>query len=146
MVITSIVRRHMKRTSNGSFTVFDGVTELPVQLRLGSDEVIIGWYRNPPPWERTIILFTSQAIYCVEQGRVERIPIVEIVGYESPNSKATTTGVRVLTREGFRFVRLAGSFGPHGNRKDVFSFIMVLRALVPDAPIVHYPEELEREG
>ena len=145
MVIASIVRRHMKRTSEGSFTLLGGSTEVPVRLQLDSDEVVIGWYRNPSPWEDTVIVFTSHALHLAERERVDRLPIIEMVGYESPNSKVAT-GLRVLTREGFRFVRIAGCFGPHGDRKDLFSFLMVLRALIPGVPIVRYPEDLVHDG
>jgi hypothetical protein len=48
------------------------------------------------------------------------------------------TGVRILTKDGFRFARVAGSFGPSGNQKDAYSFIMVLRALVQGDPVVTF--------
>ena len=81
----------------------------------------------------------------LEQDRMSRQVIgirsrmkLDIVGYESPKSKTNVTGVRMLTKDGFRFVRIAGYFGPNRNRKDVYSFIMLLRALIPGTPIVSF--------
>jgi hypothetical protein len=136
VVVYSVVRRHMKRTSG--FTVHDGDTPPPASFALGPEETIIGWYRNPPPWEGNLIVFTSKALYFVEDDRVERVGLNELVGYEDPESKTDITGVRILTKSGFRFVRIAGCFGPNGNRKDAYSFIMVVRALVDGDPVVRH--------
>lgn len=139
--VYSVVRRHMKRTSPGAFTVYDGTVESPVNLALAPSESIIGWYRNPPPWDDCVIVFTPEAFYLADSGRVDRIPISDIIGYESPKSKADVTGVRVLIKEGFHFVRIAGSFGPGGNQKDAYSFIMVVRALIPEIPVIKFPAD-----
>jgi len=139
VLVYSVVRRHMKRTSPGAFTRFDGSQEVPVQLQLAENETIVGWYRNPPPWEHYLIVFTSDAFYVVDDGRIERIAVSDILGYESPKSKTDITGLRVLTKDGFRFIRVAGSFGPIGNQKDAFSFLMVVRAIVPGDPVISFP-------
>lgn len=102
---------------------------------------MVGWYRNPAPWEQYLIVFTSEALYLVDEGRIDRVPIRDLVGYESPKSKADVTGVRLLTTDGFRFVRVAGSFGPNGNQKDAYSFIMAIRALIPGTPTISYQDE-----
>jgi hypothetical protein len=88
-----------------------------------------------------LIVFTSEALYLVDEGRIDRVPIRDLVGYESPKSKADVTGVRLLTTDGFRFVRVAGSFGPNGNQKDAYSFIMAIRALIPGTPTISYQDE-----
>jgi hypothetical protein len=129
LLVYSLVRRHMKRTSPNAFTVFDGWAELPAKLKLAPDESVIGWYRNPPPWEHSLIIFTSAAFYVVDGQHIERIALSDVVDYETPKSKADVTGVRVMTKDGFRFVRIAGSFGPSGNQKDAYSFIMILHTL-----------------
>ena len=145
-LVYSVVRRHMKRTSPGAFTRFDGASEPPVEVSLTHGETIVGWYRNPHPWQDNVIVFTSEAFIVVDGQRVERIPVGEIVGYESPKSKTDVTGVRVLTNDGFRFVRVAGSFGPSGSQKDAFSFIMVVRALIPRAPATSPGEGTSERG
>ncbi len=129
VVVYSVVRRYMTHTSPGTFTRFDGSQELPVKISLTPGDAIVGWYRNPPPWERYFVVFTQEAIYVVDDERVERIAVTDIVGYESPKSKTDITGLRVLTRDGFRFVRISGSFGPGGSHKDAFSFFSVIRAI-----------------
>lgn len=137
VLVYSVVRRHMKRTSPGAFTRYEEGAVLPSELAslvTSAEERIVGWYRNPAPWQDALILFTSDAMYVVEAGRTYRLAVADIVGYESPKSKADVTGLRVLTRDGFRFVRVAGSFGPNGNQKDAFSFLMVVHALVPRTP------------
>jgi len=120
----------MKRTSPGAFTLADGAARLPLELALAPGESAIGWYRNPPPWEHDLIVFTSEAIYLVTDDKVERVLLNDIVDYESPKSKENVQGLRVRTKDGFRFIRIAGSFGPNGNRKDAFSLGMVLLTLV----------------
>jgi len=136
VLVYSVVRRHMKRTSPGAFTMNDGKTAPPVTVELGPDEALVGWYRNPPPWENSVILFTSSALHVSDGDRIDRVAVEDIVGYQDPKSKSDVTGVRVLTKNGFRFVRIAGSFGPNGNQKDAYSFIMLVRALVPGVPVV----------
>ena len=138
VLVYSVVRRHMKKTSPGAFTVADATMETPAKLALGPGESVIGWYRNPPPWEQQVIVFTSEAFYLVDDGQVERLPITDLTGYESPKSKTDVTGIRVLTKNGFHFVRIAGCHGPNGNYKDAFSFIMVVRALVPGTPVIKF--------
>ncbi len=44
-----VVRRHMKGTSG--FTLCDEANDAPVNLSLTEGESVIGWYRNPAPWE-----------------------------------------------------------------------------------------------
>ncbi|WP_437805221.1 hypothetical protein [Sorangium sp. So ce1078] len=131
VLVYSVVRRHMKHTSPGAFMRYEDGAVLPVEFTPNRDETIVGWYQNPAPWQDTFIVFTSEALYIVDGGRLYRIAVADIVGYEDPKSKTDVTGVRVLTKDGFRFVRIAGSFGPSGNQKDAYSFIMVLRALIP---------------
>jgi hypothetical protein len=131
----------MKRTSPGAFSEPGAKTELPVNLSLGPDETIVGWYQNPVPWQESLVIFTSDAFYVADEDRTERIALADIVGYEDPTSKADVTGVRVLTKNGSQFVRVAGSFGPAGNRKDAYSFIMVVRALCPSEPVVTFDQD-----
>jgi hypothetical protein len=138
VLVYSVVRRHMKRTSPGAFTRLEGGAAVPVELSPNPGETIIGWYRNPAPWQESLVVFTSEAFYVVEAGHTDRIAVADIVGYEDPKSKTDVTGVRILTKDGFRFVRIAGSFGPSGNQKDAYSFIMVVRALVAGEPLVNF--------
>jgi hypothetical protein len=109
-----------------------------VELSLSPSEAIVGWYRNPAPWQDVFIVFTSEAFYLADGGQIDRIAVADIVGYEAPKSKTDVTGVRVLTKDGFRFVRIAGSFGPAGNQKDAYSFVMIVRALIPREPVVSF--------
>lgn len=135
-LVDSVIRRHMKQTSTGAFTTFTGTQDMPVAVELQSDESLVGWYQNPPPWSGCFVVFTSRALYIVDGARVERIAFGDVVGYESPASKVDVTGVRLLTRAGFRFVRMAGSFGPDGSRKDAFSFVMAIRGLITGTPVI----------
>ena len=130
VVFYSVVRRYMKHTSPGSFTRFVPGLECPVPLVLETNEELVGWYRNPAPFETSIVVFTSNALVLSNDRRIDRIGISEIVACEPPASKTDATGLRIRTRIGFRFVRIAGSFGPAGNQKDVFSFFSVMRAVV----------------
>ena len=128
LLVYSVVRRHMRRTSSGAFTRGDaGVC--PVSLSLEEGEEIVGWYTNPAPWLRSRVVFTSLAIWAIEGERANRIANAAIVGYEEPKSKTDIDGLCVVATDGPHFVRVAGSFGPHGIQKDAFSFLMVVRAI-----------------
>jgi hypothetical protein len=139
VLVYSVVRRHMKHTSPGAFTRYEEGAVLPVEFSLGTGETIVGWYRNPAPWQDAFVVFTSEALYIVNGGQIDRVAVADIVGYEDPKSKTDVTGVRLLTKDGFHFVRVAGSFGPGDRRKDAYSFIMVVRALVSGEPEVRRP-------
>lgn len=119
----------MKHTSPNAFTVFDGTVEPPVELSLAPDESIIGWYRNPPPWEHDVIVFTSKAIYLIDDERVDRIALSDVMDCEMPKSEEGVTGFRVITKDGFRFVRMAGRSGPHEDHTVAFSYIDIVARL-----------------
>lgn len=123
LFIDALVRRHMSGT--GRYTEGCGFSA-PLEV---TGEVVVGWYRNPPPWEASLIVFTDKAAYSVEEGRTIRVGYADIEGYELP-SKSDPSGVRVRTRDGFRFLRAAGAFGPNDARKDAFSVVMLVRALI----------------
>jgi len=53
----------------------------------------------------------------------------EIRGSEPPKDKRGANGVRVVTADGFIFLRLGGAHGENGKFKDVFSFVSLLNAL-----------------
>lgn len=127
LLFDSVVRRHMKPSN--AFLLPGQGESLPA-VPLSGDEVIIGYYRNPPPWEQSFIVFTSSAIWTVEGARSHRIALTEIVGYEGPKSKEGTTGLRLRTEGGFHFVRIAGAHGPNGKYKDFIALEMIIRAVV----------------
>ena len=79
LLVYSVVRRHMKRTSPNAFTVFGGSIEVPVKLTLAQGESVIGWYRNPAPWEHSLIVFSSEAFYVADGEHVDRIALSDIV-------------------------------------------------------------------
>lgn len=122
----------MKHT--GRYFEPGGVAEPPAVLGVPPEESVLGWYLNPPPWENAAILFTDKAMYAMEGEKTMRLALGDIVGYESPKSKTDVTGLRVRTRDGFRFLRVSGSFGPHGDFKDAFSLIQVIRAIARQNP------------
>jgi len=91
---------------------------------------VIGWYRNPTPWENSALVFTSSAIWTVEEHRTERIAIKNILGYERLETAEGVTGLRIRTTDGFRFLRIAGAYGPERKFKDFVGLMMILRAVV----------------
>lgn len=127
LLLYSVIRRHMKHT--GRYFEGNGHAEAPVIPEMLPGESVIGWYRNPEPWDRCALVFTDMAIYSMEDRQVVRLPLADIVGYELPKSKTDVTGVRVRTRDGFRFLRAAGSYGEAGHFKDAFGLVQVIRAL-----------------
>jgi hypothetical protein len=124
LMMNSVVRRHMKQVER---FVFAGQQPLPDLANLaGSEERVLGWYDNPPPYERVRLLFTDQAIHVVEAGESRRLLYLEIVDYTMPESKEHSTGVWVQTRESQCFVRMAGRSGPGGKFNDTFALIPLL--------------------
>jgi hypothetical protein len=125
----------MKQTSEGSFSSStEELGPLGGGLALEGGETLVGVYRNPPPWADESVVFSSDALYVVDGRGVTRVPLRELVGYDSPESKSELSGVRIRTKNSSVFVRVGGSYGPKGMQKDVFSFIMVLRGLLPSEP------------
>lgn len=124
----SVIRRHMKRSPN--FVPCADIAQMPVQVRVEPGETPVGWLPNPPPWQDSIVLFFSTAIYSVEAGRVTRIGLDTIVDYEAPGDKLEATGVRVQADFGVHFVRMAGRYGAGGKYGDLFHFRMILQTLV----------------
>jgi hypothetical protein len=118
----------MKATSG--FTAAGNAEKPPFDISLVDGEELIGWYRNPPPWDDSWMLFTSTAIWTIERERKERIELREIVSYQSPTEPTDVTGLRVCTKDGFRFLRAAGCYGPGGKYKDFLALMMVLRAVI----------------
>lgn len=125
---SSVIRRHMKRSSN--FVLCDDTARLPVVVPLESGEGLVGWIRNPQPWEETVVVFTSLAMYVTEGGHVTRIGLREVIDYDTPKDKADATGVQVRTAYGDFFIRMAGRYGPESKYGDVFNLLMILQTLV----------------
>jgi hypothetical protein len=137
--LKAVVVRHMKQT--GRFVEAATSGGLPFPVDLAESEVPIGAYSNPSPWANCGIVFTTEAIYAVEPSGTVRIGLSDIVGYEFPKSKQDVSGVRVLTADGFRFIRIAGSRGPHDRVKDAFDFIMLVGKIAG-----HNERQRERNG
>lgn len=117
----------MRETS--AFTRWAPGLEAPVDIPREDDEDWVGWYRNPPPWEDVVLLFSTRAIYVSEPSGVLRIPVHQVSGYDRLRKGDEVTGVRVVTSEGIRFVRIAGRYGPGDRYQDVFSLVRILKVL-----------------
>ena len=115
------------------FIPCNDVASLPLLLSLDPGEEVVGWYRNPPPWAGTVVIFTSLAVYVGEDGHFTRTALQEIVDYELPKDKVGVMGVRIRSTDGFCFVRMAGRYGPLGKFGDVFNLIMILQVLASRA-------------
>jgi hypothetical protein len=112
-----------------AFVVHREQYPIPFPLDVGAESVV-GWYKNPAPWEHTHIVFTEEAIYVFEAATRVRIGFGEIVGYELPESKTDSTGVHIRTKDGIRFVRIGGRSGPGGKFSDAFAFVGLLHAFL----------------
>jgi len=127
-IIRSLVRRHMRDT--GAFTPAESTMHAPVVVNLDLGEELIGWYRNPPPWEQEFVLFTTDAIICADTMGTVRIPISRIVDYDTPTKEPAPTQLWVRTRDETYRIRIAGSHGPQNRFKDIFSLTMLIQALI----------------
>ena len=76
-----------------------------------------------------MIVFTSQALHLINNARVDRIALSDVMDCEIPTSEEGVTGFRVITKDGFRFVRMAGRSGPHEDHTVAFSYIDIVARL-----------------
>jgi hypothetical protein len=97
---------------------------------LDAGEVMVGCYQNPPPWEQSQIIFTDVSLHVLDSEKSMKVRWSDIVDYEPPDPVGRPDGVRLQTRDGIRFVRIAGAYGPDGKFRDAFSLAMVLRSLL----------------
>lgn len=127
LMMSPLIRRHMKHAE--AFVRHREQTSTCLALDVGAESVV-GWYENHAPWEHTRIVFTEEAIYVFEAATRVRIGFDEIVGYELPESKTHSTGVRIRTKDGIRFVRIDGRSGPGGKFSDAFALVGLLHAFL----------------
>jgi hypothetical protein len=127
-IVGSVILRHMKRSPQ----FLRGPAGIPAEppLALQPGEVVVGTYQNPPPWEGCRVVFTDTAINVFEGDHLVRISWADIVDYETLDPNVKVDGVRLRTRDGIRFVRIAGAYGPEDKFKDAFNLAMVFRSLL----------------
>ena len=130
MLMSSVVRRNMKPSPRFVVAAASDEKAHEVSGLLEEGESLVGWYTNPVPWEREVVVFSDRAMYVRTPTGTQRIAWQEITDYELPKSKTTVDGVRVRMGDRFVFVRMAGSHGPDGKFKDAFQLTMVLQLLV----------------
>jgi len=127
-IVSSLVRRHMKGMD--AFVFAAPAVDVPVRVELVEGESLIGWYQNPPPWERCFVLFGTRSMYLSEDAGIARVVMDDIVDYELPKSKKNVPGVKVVTCSGSFFVRMAGVHGKDGEFSDAFRLVMFFHALL----------------
>ncbi|XXT14322.1 hypothetical protein WME94_29145 [Sorangium sp. So ce429] len=126
LIMSSVIGRHLKHAE--AYVCMEGEA-LPVEFDCKGEDVV-GWYRNPPPFENDYVVFTTVAVHAWSANGWIRVPFDEIVHYEVPDSKEDSSGVRIRTRDGIRFIRFAGRSGPDGKFSDAFSLVGLLRVVV----------------
>ncbi|MFO0761257.1 MAG: hypothetical protein U0359_32560 [Byssovorax sp.] len=125
LLMPSVIRHYLKHAES---YVSQGTIPLPIDLDAEGEE-IVGWYRNPPPFEDDYVAFTTVGIYARAGGVWTRLPFDDIVDYELPQNKEKTNGVRVRAHDGTRFIRFAGRSGPSGKFSDAFILLGLLRVV-----------------
>ncbi|WP_433927082.1 hypothetical protein AB3662_29095 [Sorangium cellulosum] len=126
LIMSSVISRHLKHAE--AYVRWEGQA-IPVKFDCNGEE-IVGWYRNPHPFDGEYVIFTTAAVYAWYVNGWVRVPFDEIVHYEVPDSKEESSGVRIRTRDGIRFIRFAGRSGPDGRFSDAFSLVGLLRVVV----------------
>jgi hypothetical protein len=123
----SVVLRNMKRSPH--FHRRDDGPSTPL-VALDPGENVVGTYQNPAPWERNQIVFTDDGLYLIDDAQTLKVRWSDIVDYETLDPFGNVDGVRLRMRDGIRFVRIAGAYGPDGKFRDAFNFAMVIRSLL----------------
>lgn len=85
LLIYSVVRRHMKSVAG---YVPHGAAPLPVTFD-ASGEGLLGWYRNPPPFDEAYVVFTDQAIHTRAPSGWLRLAYADVAGYEARRTRMT---------------------------------------------------------
>jgi hypothetical protein len=127
-IMGSVVLRYLKRSPYFRRADAELATEPIMDVPVG--EVVVGTYQNPSPWEQCQIVFTDVAMHLLDSEKRSEIRWSEIVDYETLDPSGNLDGVRLRTRDGIRFVRIAGAYGPDGKFRDAFNLAMVLRSLL----------------
>lgn len=126
LLMYSVIRRHLKSAER-----YVRIESDPIPIEFDSQgEEVVGWYQNPPPFEDEYVVFTTAAVHARSPAGWVRVSFDEIVGYEAPESKEESSGVRIRTRSGTGFIRFAGRSGPGGKFSDAFSLAGLLRVVV----------------
>jgi hypothetical protein len=102
-----------------------------VANEIGDPSGVIGWYTNPAPWSHVKLVFTMDELcVCGDQldGTDERrVKLADIVDFQLPDAP-NATGVRLITKDGLVFVRMAGRLALDSGQRDVFCLVRVLHA------------------
>jgi hypothetical protein len=117
----SVLRRNLSSTGR-YFEAKDG-KDCPIITHIAAGEELTGWYENPEPWQDTFLAFTQQAMYAVKAGNVARIELADVMGFERPAKSLDVMGVGVKTRDGVRFLRVAGTHKAQGRHAEALERI-----------------------
>lgn len=130
-VFTSLVRRYMKYTDNYHDVRSRRTADTSRLPTLEEGEELVGWYQNPEPYEGSVLYFTSTSIISQEPEQTSRVRAEDIVGFDVPDSKTEALGVHLQTKEGQRFIRIAGHHGR--SYSDAFCLIPLVHAMIGPA-------------
>jgi len=122
----SVVLRNFKRSPH----FFRGAGSVTGMLPLQARETVVGIYRNPAPWEGSQVVFTDDGLWLADSDQILKIQWSDIVDYETLDPNGNVDGVRLRTKDGIRFARIAGAYGPDLKFRDSFNFAMILRSLL----------------
>jgi hypothetical protein len=127
-VFASLVRRYMKFTANYHAMDEEGLQEgIPIP-DLEEGESLLGWYQNPAPHQEHVLFFTSTSIIARDPNQTTRVRAEDIVNYHAPASKTEATGVHLETKEGPRFIRIAGHHS--SGSSDAFCLVPLVHAML----------------
>src|SRR6187549_3161171 len=127
-IFTSLVRRYMKHTPNYHSADLEGIGEPSLIPELEEGESLVGWYQNPAPYREHLLFFTSTSILSQDPSQTTRVRAEDIVNYHDPLSKTEALGVQLETKQGPRFIRIAGHHGPRYS--DAFCLVPLLHAML----------------
>lgn len=124
--VTALVRRHLRDVPGYVFTQDLGA--LPVAVALRDGEGVAGWYRNPPPHEDEVVVFTTRAMRLWSAGQERTIELDDLRATDVDGTKTTSTGLHVMTTRGRDFIRFAGRHGEHAAKADAFRLLSIVHA------------------
>ncbi len=127
-MIVSLIRRHMRESPR--FVRHENGNQLAGVVPSDAEEIVVGHYDNPPPWQSERVIFTSGGLWVTHGADMESLRWKDIQRFESPDSTWRADSVVIHTSSGSKVVHMAGTHGPGGKFKDVFALVMVLRAIV----------------
>lgn len=124
----SVILRHMRDA--GGFVRAAPDLAAPLEVALGDGEVVVGWFRNPPPFAEHVIVFTDAAMLAGTPASHRRIGYAEIRSIAYPRKTPNDWQLALETTGGLAALVIGGATRPGSNALNAYCLAAALRCLI----------------